>query len=214
MRNAVIYARCSSALESHRQLTDRQVNDLSQFAKNNELTISKIYEEYASGARRNEERFVLLDCLEYCRANKIDLLMVSELSRLGRNVDEVLASVRYCKTHKINVFFQKEGLYIYDSEGNENPYLTIMIAVLGTAAQLEREAIKFRLQSGYRARIAKMGTVGMGRPRGSKMSKEEIETKYPKVVRELKRGTSIRRTAKLCDIAPSSVQRIKNTLVL
>lgn len=50
----------------------------------------------------------------------------------------------------MNVYLQKEGLTICDREGRENPYLTIMIAVLGTAAQLERENIVFRLQSGRR----------------------------------------------------------------
>lgn len=214
MKNSVIYARCSSSFESHRQQTDRQVSDLTQYANNNRLIINKIFEEYISGAKKNSERAVLQDCLNYCKDNGVDLLMVSELSRIGRNVDEVLASVRFCKTHKINVFFQKEGLYIFDNEGNENPYLTIMIAVLGTAAQLEREAIRFRLQSGYRARVAKLGTVGMGRPKGTVMSKEQIEMKYPKVVKELKRGTSIRRTAKLTDVAPSTVQKIKKTLGL
>ena len=47
-------------------------------------------------------------------------------------------------------YFQKEGLSIFDDTGKESPFLTIFIAVLGTCAQMERENIQYRLQSGYK----------------------------------------------------------------
>lgn len=68
--------------------------------------------------------------------------------RLGRNVDDVLANVQLCKEHHLNVYYQKEQLSIFNSDGKEHPFLTIFIAVLGTCAEMERENIKFRLNSG------------------------------------------------------------------
>ena len=81
---AAIYARVSSLNE--RQSTDRQVLDLRNYAERNNIEVVKVYEEHISGAKRNEERPVLCECLDYCICNKVDILLISELSRLGRNV--------------------------------------------------------------------------------------------------------------------------------
>ena len=99
--NAVIYARVSST--NDRQSTDRQVIDLTNYANNNGIEVVKVFEEHISGAKKNEERPVLCECLDYCIGNHIDTLLISELSRLGRNVDEVLANVKRCKDNSLNI---------------------------------------------------------------------------------------------------------------
>lgn len=119
MNQAVIYARVSSL--GDRQSTERQVLDLKEYATKNDLTIQQVYEEHISGAKRNTERPVLMECLH----NATDILLVSELSRLGRNVDEVLSSIRLAKENHLNIYLQKENISIFGSDGKENPYLTI-----------------------------------------------------------------------------------------
>ena len=81
---AVIYSRVSST--NDRQSTERQVVDLTSYAQQNSITIEKVYEEHVSGAKKNMDRPVLCDCLVYCQKKHIDILLISELSRLGRNV--------------------------------------------------------------------------------------------------------------------------------
>lgn len=203
--NAVIYARVSST--NDRQSTDRQVSDLNAYASKNDINVIKIFEEHISGAKRNEERPILCECLDYCIDNKIDTLLISELSRLGRNVDEVLANVKFCKDNNLNIYFQKENLSIFQPDGTKNPFLNIFISVLGTCAEMERENIKFRLNSGRAKYIADGGK--LGRKEGYRKPKEQKEIEYKEVIKELKRGTSVRRTAKLCDVSVSTVQRIK-----
>ena len=203
--NAVIYARVSST--NDRQSTDRQVADLNTYAEINKINVVKTFEEHISGAKRNEERPVLCECLAYCVENKIDILLISELSRLGRNVDEVLANVKYCKDNQLNIYFQKENLSIFQPDGTKNPFLNIFISVLGTCAEMERENIKFRLNSGRAKYIADGGK--LGRKVGSIKSREKKQEEYKQVIKELKKGTSIRRTAKLCDVSVSTVQRVK-----
>ena len=205
MKKAVIYARVSS--EGDRQSTERQVRDLCDYAVRNDYEIIHTFEEHISGAKKNEERPVLKECLTYCNEAGIDCLLVSELSRLGRNVDEVLATVRFCKDFNLNVFFQKENLSLFQSDGSRNPFLNIFISVLGTCAEMERENIHFRLQSGRRQYVANGGK--LGRKKGSCKSKDKKEEEYKTVLRELRRGTSVRRTAKLCDVSASTVQRLK-----
>lgn len=207
---AVIYARVSST--NDRQSTDRQVIDLKAYASRNDMEVVKVYEEHISGAKKNEERPILCECLDYCIANKIDSLLISELSRLGRNVDEVLANVKLCKDNNLNIYFQKENLNIFQPDGTKNPFLNIFISVLGTCAEMERENIKFRLNSGRAKYIAEGGK--LGRKEGSVKSKEQKQEEYKQVLRELKRGISIRKVAKLCDVSVSTVQRLKTEFCL
>lgn len=205
MKSAVIYARVSSV--GDRQSTLRQISDLKEYAGRNALKIVQIFDEHISGAKRNEERPVLVDCLDYCEANHVDVILVSELSRLGRNVDEVLSVVRRSKDHHVNIFFQKENLSLFNDDGTKNPFLNIFISILGTCAEMERENIQFRLQSGRKRYVANGGV--LGRRVGSVKSREKKEEEYRNVIRELRRGTSVRRTAKLCDVSASTVTRIK-----
>ncbi|OUN78071.1 DNA resolvase [Alistipes sp. An54] len=209
MKTAVIYARVSST--SDRQNTDRQVVDLSAYADKNGYQVEKIFTENISGAKKNEERPVLCECLDYCITNKIDTLLISELSRLGRNVDEVLANVRLCKDKHLNIYFQKEALSIFQADGTKNPFLNIFISVLGTCAEMERENIKFRLNSGRKLYIENGGK--LGRKLGSVKSAEQKKTQYKQVISLLKKGESIRNTAKIAGVGVSTVQRIKKEFI-
>ena len=202
---AVIYARVSSTGE--RQSTARQVADLTQYAAINGMAVTEIFEEHISGAVKDEERPVLCECLDYCISNKIDTLLISELSRLGRNVDEVLANVKRCKDSQLNIYFQKENISIFQPDGSKNPFLNIFISVLGTCAEMEREAIAYRLNSGLKRYKEAGGKVG--RKVGSVKSKEKKQEEYARVLRNLKQGKSIRDTATICGVSISTVFRVK-----
>lgn len=208
---AAIYARVSST--GDRQSTERQVIDLKDYANKNEMTICKTFEEHISGAKKNHERPILQECLTFCVEEKVDVLLLSELSRLGRNVDEVLANIRYAKDNRLNIYFQKEGISIYGADGKENSYLTIMIAVLGTCAQMERESIHYRLQSGRKVYVdkcmAETGKSGLGRKVGYRKPVETKKEEYKEVLKLLKAGYPLRKVAKLTDVSESTVKRLK-----
>jgi DNA invertase Pin-like site-specific DNA recombinase len=206
-----IYARVSST--GDRQSTERQIIDLTDYANRNMIMVCKTFEEHISGAKKNHERPVLQECLAFCIEEKIDVLLLSELSRLGRNVDEVLANIRFAKENHLNIYFQKEGISIYGSDGQENAYLTIMIAVLGTAAQMERENIHYRLQSGRKVYVdkcmAETGKSGLGRKVGYRKPVETKKEEYKEVLKLLKAGYPLRKVAKLTDVSESTVKRLK-----
>jgi len=202
---AIIYARVSSV--GDRQNTDRQISDLSEYAAFQKLEISKIFEEKISGAKKNVERPVLLQAIDYCKQNNVSILLVSELSRLGRNAFEVLATVKDLIDNGINLYMQKEQLTLLDGEGKPTLFAPIMIATLSTCAQLERENIKFRLNSGRAQYIRNGGK--LGRKVGSVKTIEQKKEEYHDIISYLKRGYSIRNVAKLTGKGISTVQRIK-----
>ena len=83
-----------------------------------------------------------------------------------------------------------------DEEGHPSLFAPIMIATLSTCAQLERDVISFRLQSGRKRFIDKGGK--LGRKVGSVKTEEQIRTEYREVISLLRKGYSIRDVAKLC----------------
>lgn len=214
MKTAIIYARVSSSgsLES-RQSTERQVIDLTDYANRNAMTISKTFEEHISGAKRNEERAVLTECIEYAISNRVDVILFSELSRCGRAVWEVLDTIRTLKDNGINAYFQKEGLSLFSEDGRENIYLAIMISVLSSASQIERENLIFRLKSGRKVyvdkNLAATGKSGLGRKVGYRKPVETKKEEYKETLKLLKAGYPIRKVAKLTDVSESTVKRLK-----
>ena len=214
MKTAIIYARVSSSgsLES-RQSTERQVIDLTDYANRNSMTISKTFEEHISGAKRNEERAVLTECIEYAISNRVDVILFSELSRCGRAVWEVLDTIRTLKDNGINAYYQKEGLSMFSEDGRENIYLAIMISVLSSASQIERENLIFRLKSGRKVyvdkNLATTGKSGLGRKVGYRKPVETKKEEYKETLKLLKAGYPIRKVAKLTDVSESTVKRLK-----
>ncbi|MCI7385186.1 recombinase family protein [Bacteroides thetaiotaomicron] len=202
---AIIYARVSSTTD--RQTTDRQVADLKAYAEYAKMEVVKIFEEKVSGAKKNAERPVLVEALEYCRTEHIDMLLVSELSRLGRNAFEVLETVKGLVDDKINLFMQKEKFTLLDDDKQPSMFAPIMLATLSTCAQLERENIKFRLNSGRQQYIAKGGQ--LGRKIGSTKSVDKKKEEYKEVIKLLRQSLSVRKVAKLTDVSASTVQRLK-----
>lgn len=209
MNTAVIYARVSSV--GDRQSTERQVKDLSDYALYKQLEVRKVFEEHISGAKKNEERPLLCQTLEYCKQNSISTLLVSELSRMGRNAFEVLASVKELLDCGINLYIQKEQFNLLGEDGKPSLFAPIMLATLSTCAQLERENITFRLQSGRKQYVAKGGR--LGRKPGSVKTVEQKREEYKDVITLLRKGYTIRDVAKLTRKSVSTVQRVKKELI-
>ena len=202
---AVIYARVSS--ESDRQNTDRQIAELRDYADRNRLVVEKEFSEHISGAKKNEERPKLCECLDYCKSYHVHTLLINALDRLGRNVDEVLANVKFCKDNNINIYFQKENLNIFQPDGTKNPFLNIFISVLGTCAELERSSIAYRLATGRKRYVENGGK--LGRKEGYHKSRERKQEEYKDIINYLRKGYSVRITSKLTGKGISTVQRVK-----
>ena len=207
---AVIYARVSSI--GDRQSTTRQVADLMKYAQYKQFDVVKIFEERGSGGKKNLDRPILLEAIKFCIEMSIDTILVSELSRVGRNAFEVLDTINILKENNINIFLQKENFTLLDENGKPSIFAPILLATLATCAELERENIAHRLNSGYKQYRANGGRVG--RKPGSVKSVERIKEEYRGVIRELEKGESVRRTAKLNDVSISTVQRIKKIFSL
>lgn len=193
-KRAIIYARVSSA--SERQETERQIIDLSNCAEANNIEIVHVFSEKISGVKKNYERKVFSEAMDFAKAENIDVILVSEFSRLGRSTWETLEAVKRCIDNHIDVFFQKENLHIFDEGGNVNSIMAVYISCLGVCAEKERENIVFRLSSGRRLAISK--GMKMGRKVGSTKSKEQKKAQYAIALKYLKKGMSVANVLRCC----------------
>ena len=149
--------------------------------------------------------------MDYLKTHDIKQVLVSELSRLGRNAMEVLETAKKFIDNEINVYFQKEQFSLLDDNGKPGIVTPIMLAVLATCAQLERENIQFRLNSGRQQYIEKGGK--LGRKTGTTKSDDKMKEQYAEVIRLLKKGYGIRQIAQLQGVSPATVQKVKNLFV-
>ena len=207
---AVIYARVSSVTD--RQNTERQVKDLMDYASFMKYDVVQVYEEKISGSKKNYDRAVLQESIDYCIDNKIDILLCSELSRIGRSSFEVLETVKRLIDNKVNLYLQKEKMTLLDDNGKPSIFAPIMIATLSCAAQLERENIQFRLNSGRRLYIERGGQ--LGRRVGSVKTREQKEQEYKDVLSYLRKGYKVKDTAKLTNKSEKTVSRLRKEFCL
>ena len=214
-RTCLLYGRVSS--EGNRQSTDRQTYSLSKLIEaNNDILVHEPFTEHISGAKKNSERLVLMECFNYAKENNVDIIYFSSIDRLGRAIWQVLESVKFCLDNHINCFFQKEQMSLYLEDGSENPFLAIFISVVSTCAAIERDSIKFRLNDARSKKIAEaraegksLADAGFGRPKGSVKTMDRKQAEYAKAIKCLRQGKSTRDTAKLCDVSVSTAKRLR-----
>ena len=92
MKKVVIFARVSST--NGTQDYERQINDLQTLASANNWTVEAVFAEKVSGAKKNTERIELMNMINYINSHNIHKVLVTELSRLGRDTLQVFASYR------------------------------------------------------------------------------------------------------------------------
>ena len=205
--NVVIYSRVSS--QSVRQSTERQVVDLERFATGRGDKVVAVFEEKVSGRKANVDRPVLSRCLEYCidPQNQVDMLLLSEISRLGRSTLEILKALDILHTHKVCAYIQNLNLETLRPDKTVNPLSSLVTTLLGELAAMERQGIIDRLNSGRELYIEKGGR--LGRRPGSKKSLEQKREEYKEAISLLKKGYSIRNVAKLTNKSVSTILSIK-----
>ena len=208
-RTAVIYARVSS--ENDRQDTTRQITDLQGYAGRENIIVKKVFTEHISGVKKIEERAVLSECLDYCCSQGVQILLLSEISRLGRSTLQVLRSLERLHEAKVSVFIQNLGIYSLQADGTVNPLASIIITVLAEFSNIERSNIQYRLNSGRAQYVATGGK--LGRKEGYRKSDEEMREQYKNAIALLKKGYSVRAVAKLEGISHTTVQKLKNKFI-
>lgn len=206
MEKVVLYCRVSTQVQDY----ERQVSDLTQFAKKHQWEIAETFTEKISGAKKNDERKELTSLLSYASVHYINRVLVTELSRLGRDTLQVLAAIDMLNKAKVSLYIMNYNIETLTPDGKVNPMSQFMITLLAEVARMERRTIKERMASGYNNFRANGGKVG--RKTGYRKSDEDFRTQYKDVFRLLGKGVSLRDISKATGVSVNTVKRCKSLL--
>ena len=204
--NVIIYSRVSTKTQSY----SMQTIELQGIASNRGYSVLNVFEEVISGAKKNIERPALQDMISFIQSNNARKVLVYSLDRLGRNLAEVLNTLDILNSLKVSLYIKTYDLETLDENGRPNPLAQFMVSLLGSVAQLERQQIRTRMESGYRAYREKGGRVG--RKLGSTEDPSIVLEKHREAVKLLKQGYSVRKVSKLTDRSVGTIQKVKKLI--
>ena len=205
MNKGVIFVRVSKREQDYQ----RQLEDLRALAKTQNLEIIAEIAEKISGVKDNQERDGVQKLLRLAQKGIIQKVLVQEVSRLGRSTVEVLKVLEELTSLRVSVYVQNFGFETLKN-GKRNPIAQFMFTLLAEFARMERETLRERILSGMEE--ARRQGKHLGRPDGSLENRETFLKKYPSVVRNLRQGISVRKTAKICDTSINTVRKVNDYL--
>jgi DNA invertase Pin-like site-specific DNA recombinase len=202
----VLFCRVSTLQQEY----DRQVNELSALALSNGWSVEGVFAEKISGAKKNVERAELMRMVQFVEANQIDKVLVTELSRLGRNTLQVLEVIELLNSKGISLCIQNYGIETLTKDGDVNPMSQFLITILAEVARMERKTIRERVASGYTNFRSNGGKVG--RKEGYRKSDEAMKEQYKEEIKLLRKGLSLKNIYKITGTSPNTLLKVKKIM--
>jgi len=155
------------------------------------VELDKVFTDKCSAKDTNRPQLMLL--MEYVREG--DEVHVHDISRMARNLEDLIRLVKQLNGKGVSIRFHKESLTF---TGDQSPMQELLLGVLGAVYQFERSMLLERQREG----IQKAKEAGKYKGRPQQVDRDEVKDL-------LAGGLSIRKTAKQLGIAVSTVQRVK-----
>jgi DNA invertase Pin-like site-specific DNA recombinase len=177
------YARVSTKKDLEKQSLDRQHFILKEYANKNDFELYEIIDEYMTGKTLNRPEFDVL-------INKVlregDVLIVTDLDRLGRNADDVIVMIKNLKKRSIKLCaldtpYLNDWSFVNDDGQESNGIYSMMIDILITlkAHMAEQERLKLSERTKQALASKKADGVVLGRP--ASHTKDEFLKLYNRV---------------------------------
>jgi len=193
----ILYTRISSLDQS----SDRQ--------KVNSNDYDMIIEDACSGSIPFSERNGGKKVMTFIDKEIKFELHVHQIDRLGRNLRDIINTIHLFNSLKIPIYFIQQGLKTLGQDGKENPISKMMISILATVGEMERNQIRERQLEGIA--IAKARGVYIGRNKGTKENpiKFLTKTKNKKATELLDKGYKNVEVAKITGLHQNTITKIK-----
>ena len=184
-------------VSTDKQTTENQRYEINKFCKNNTLIIDRWVEETIS-ATKNINKRKLGRLIKHLQSG--DIVIASELSRLGRKLLEVMSILNYCANNGAKIWTIKDNFKL-DTDIQSK----VLAFAFGLAAEIERNLISQRTKEALAARRA--AGVVLGRPRGRLNQHLKLEKRKNQIQTMLNSGISRRKIAAHLNVS-------RNTLAL
>lgn len=179
-------------VSSDKQTVENQRFEISRFCENRKLQVDDWIEETISGTKVYSKRQlgVLLK-----KVHKNDVIICSELSRLGRNLFMIMEILNVCMNKECRVWTIKDNYRL-----GEDIQSKVLAFAFGLSAEIERNLISQRTKEALARKRAE--GVKLGRPKGSRNApdKYKLSQKENLIKSMLKRGASLCAIARRCKV--------------
>ena len=167
-----------------------------EFAQQEKVKVDHFMELSVSSRKSTGERKIdqLLDQLK-----KGDLLLISELSRMGRSVGEIITTVNTLVKEKIRFIAVKEGIRL---NGKQDLQTKVMVTMFGLFAEIERDLISLRTKEALAA--VKASGKKLGRPKGV-LGKSKLDGREEEIQKLLALEVSKSSIAKITGVDRSTL---------
>ena len=167
-----------------------------QFAQRERIQVDQFVEVTISSRKSAKERKINM-LLEQLGGG--DTLMVSELSRIGRSVGEIIATVDTLVNRKIRFIAVKEGIRL---NGSQDIQAKVMVTMFSLFAEMERELISMRTREALAT--AKAAGKKLGRPKGV-LGKSKLDSRKAEIMQLLALGVPKTTVAKITGVDRSTL---------
>jgi DNA invertase Pin-like site-specific DNA recombinase len=204
--NVCLFVRVSSEKQDYQ----RQITELNNYCIQKGLNITKTISTQISGTKTEKDRPDLKELFESAKQKEFNKVLVTEISRIGRNAKDIRNTIDFLHKNRIAIIFKNlGGMESIDDKGNESFVTNIIIAIYSELAQEERRILSERTKSGIVN--ARLKGKQIGRPTGIKNS-DDILKQYSKLAEDLKKGFSLNQCVKLHNVAKGTVIKVKKIL--
>jgi DNA invertase Pin-like site-specific DNA recombinase len=177
-------------VSTDKQTVENQRYEIKKFCSRNNMKVNEWVEETISGTVDVPERELGVLLSKLC---KNDILICSELSRLGRSLFMIMDVLNQCMKRDIQVWTIKDNYRLGSDISSK-----VLAFAFGLSAEIERNLISQRTKEAL-AR-AKAEGKHIGRPKGSKNKKLKLSGKEKEIKKLLKLGLSKTKIARIMGV--------------
>jgi len=168
-------------VSTDRQTVENQEYEILRFADTKDFRVNEWIKETVSGTKNHKDR-KLGEVIE--RLKKDDIMIVSEISRLGRSLMEVMGILNVLMEKGVQVYSVKEKYELGDNLNSK-----VLAFAFSLSAEIERQMISQRTKEALARKRAEGKT--LGRPRGSYSKHTKLSGKEEQIKELLKHKVSI-----------------------
>ena len=184
-------------VSTDRQTVENQRFEINNFCQHEGMVVDGWIEETISGTKAYDKR-ELGKLLR--KVQKDDLIVCTELSRLGRNLFMVMEILNLCMNKECHVWTIKDGYRLGDDIQSK-----VLAFAFGLSAEIERKMISQRTQEAL-ARKRSEGVV-LGRPEGAKNSHYKLDSRAPEIQKMVLKHMSITAMAKKLGVSKNTLSQ-------
>lgn len=188
-------------VSSDKQTVENQRFEIEKYAVSEGIVIDGWIEETISGTKEYDKR-KLGKLLK--RVGEGDLIICSELSRLGRNLFMIMEILNVCMSKECRVWTVKDGYRLGDDIQSK-----VLAFAFGLSAEIERNLISQRTKEAL-ARKRAEGVI-LGRPKGSRSAKVKLSGKETAIRTLLDEGISKSEIARIFKVNRATVSSFIDT---